>query len=118
MKKTTIGHKAGISVTLLGILALVLIVFTPKHDVSADEIKHISCAADMLLMKEDPAGHYVLDESIDMAELNEDWIPFAFSGTFDGRGYTIFNLSVKAVGEDHHDTYDGNYKVYDTTSWN
>lgn len=37
-----------------------------------------------------------------------------FSGTFDGNGHSILNLSVKTVSKHTMMTYDGNRKEYET----
>ena len=43
-----------------------------------------------------------------------DWQPIAFSGTLDGGGHTIYNLTVTSLGADRAETVDGNDKTYDT----
>ena len=63
-------------------------------------------------MAEDPFGAYVLAADIDMS--GEAWTPFSFHGSLDGGGYAILNLTIREIGAAVEDTYDGNYKVYDT----
>ncbi len=53
------------------------------------------------VMKEHPDGYYALDNDIDMAG-----VPYSnsfegdFTGTFDGQGYTIYNLCTKTSADD------------------
>ena len=52
-------------------------------------------------MKEQPTGRYILTNDIDMkgvAYSNNATVPFA--GTFDGQGYSIFNMCSKTSAED------------------
>lgn len=67
---------------------------------------------DLLQVAEDPAGRYRLMDHIDME--GRSWEPVDFSGFFDGNGYALLNLEVNGVSAGVEDTYDGNYKVYDT----
>ncbi len=68
---------------------------------------------DLLQVAEDPAGSYILMDNIDMEGLA--WTPVDFSGVFEGNGFSLLNLSVNSIGAGTADTYDGNYKVYDTS---
>ncbi len=86
-------------------------------NVSAEDLIPINDAFDLLSIKEDPDGNFILEKDIDMNVLKtagKEWVPFPFSGKLDGNGHTILNLSIKSLGEETHDTYDGNFKVYDT----
>ncbi len=67
---------------------------------------------DMLLLAQDPAGSYELVCDIDMG--GEDWTPLPFSGTLNGNGHTLYNLTVRAPGADTVTTFDGNRKEYET----
>lgn len=67
---------------------------------------------DLLQVAENPAGSYRLMDNIDMA--GHPWEPVDFSGSFDGNGYALLNLEVNGTSAGVEDTYDGNYKVYDT----
>ena len=65
----------------------------------------ISTAEDLqafpAVMKEQPTGRYILTNDIDMkgvAYSNNATVPFA--GTFDGQGYSIFNMCSKTSAED------------------
>lgn len=68
---------------------------------------------DLLQIAEDPGGSYILMDHIDMEGLA--WEPVDFSGSFDGNGFSLLNLAVEEVGAGTAETYDGNYKVYDTS---
>lgn len=49
---------------------------------------------------------------IDMAGF--DWTPLPYSGTMNGNGHALLNLTVSKAGTDTAVTYDGNMKEYDT----
>ena len=70
----------------------------------------ISSPEDLLKMSQDPSDDYILTSDIDMS--GYEWIPFTFSGVFDGNGHTISNLQIDSSGTGVRDTYDGNMKVY------
>lgn len=78
------------------------------QDLGPLEIRSVE---DLLAVAEDPEGSYVLAEDLDME--GQEWIPFAFSGTLDGGGHSILNLSLTKPGEDFATAYDGNQKEYD-----
>ena len=59
-----------------------------------------------------PGGAYRLMNDLDMSGV--EWVPIAFSGTFDGGGHTIYNLTVTQPGPDRRSAFDGNKKEYDT----
>ncbi len=94
------------------VLLLLMVVFLPVSVSNAEEFKEIRTPEELMGMADDPSGNYKLMSDIDMSE--NEWVPFSFSGTFDGNGYSILNLSVKSTGSATKDTYDGNFKVYDT----
>lgn len=54
----------------------------------------------LLLMRDYADAHFALANNINLDNIN--WKPFAFSGTFDGKGYTISNLYIK-----RNDDYQG-----------
>ncbi len=76
------------------------------------EAVEISDADGLRAMADDPSGSYVLTANIDMT--GEEWTPVAFSGTLDGAGYTVYNVSISSVGAERETTVDGNHKEYDT----
>lgn len=66
-------------------------------DTKLPDITYISTAEQMKLIEKKPSGTYRLAKNIDMATYasGEGWTPVSnFTGTFDGRGYTITNLTV------------------------
>lgn len=64
-------------------------------------------------MAEAPDGSYILMEDLDMTGF--EWKPVDFSGTFDGNGHAILNLTLSQPGGVTADTYDGNLKVYESS---
>lgn len=60
-------------------------------------------------------GYYVLMADIDMSKAGADgWKPWNFNGTFDGNGYTLYNMNISTTTDITAKTYDGNLKEYDT----
>lgn len=96
---------------LLPLLLCLLLLF-PLIPCSADGVKEIRDASGLLAIADDPDGNYALAADIDLS--GTEWTPFAFSGTLDGRGHTIYNLTVSRCGQESRLTHDGNLKPYDT----
>ncbi len=94
------------------LLAAVLLMLAPVPVARAAAPVEIYTYEDLLQVAENPAGSYKLMDNIDMEGLL--WQPVDFSGVFDGNGYTLLNLEVNSAGAGTADTYDGNYKVYET----
>ena len=90
--------------------AVLLLALCPAA--AADAPCEISSAEELSLLRETPDGDFVLTADIDMTGV--DWQPIAFSGTLDGGGHTIYNLTVSSLGADRAETVDGNDKTYDT----
>lgn len=72
----------------------------------------ISDREGLLRISDNPGGDYVLTADIDLG--GEPWTPIPFSGTLDGAGHTVGNLTVTQPGADTATTYDGNRKQYET----
>lgn len=70
----------------------------------------ISTPEELAAMANDPSGSYVLTEDLDMEGIT--WNCFDFSGTLDGNGHSILNLSVTQPGENTETALDGNQKEY------
>jgi hypothetical protein len=86
----------------------------PLHDVDHPvDTTPIYTAEDLLAMADNPSATYELMNDIDMKGVK--WKPFSFSGTLNGNGYAILNLTITEAGEGMMQTIDGNRKVYDTT---
>ncbi|GEM_PF-2295074 len=105
---------AGVLIAALGLLVFSAFIF---FDLGG-KIKHmnytkISSAEDLYKLKDDPDGKFLLTKDIDMQD--KKWTPVTFTGTFDGNGHEIRNLSVTTVGSAKRDTYDGNLKAYSTS---
>ncbi|MBR6210279.1 MAG: hypothetical protein IKQ81_03925 [Clostridiales bacterium] len=73
----------------------------------------ISSAEELVSIRDNPSGKYVLTDDIDMYGI--EWEPFSFSGILDGDGHSVKNLKVIAEGSSTRNTYDGNMKVYETS---
>ena len=99
---------------MLLILTAVLLAVVPVFSSSSAEeiVTLITCAEDLLLLSRDPAGSYALENDIDLA--GTDWKPVRFSGTLDGNGYAIRNLSVSSFDSETAKTMDGNGYKYNT----
>ena len=65
---------------------------------------------DLAAMANAPSGSYMLMEDLDMEGIS--WNCFDFSGTLDGNGHSILNLSVTQSGENTETALDGNQKEY------
>ncbi len=86
----------------------------PLHDVNHPvDATPVSTAEDLLAMADNPSGCYELMNDIDMKGVN--WKPFTFSGSLNGNGYSVLNLTVTEAGDGRMQTIDGNRKVYDTS---
>ena len=80
----------------------------PVH--AAGSAVKISSAEDLLKMKDDPSGSYVLTANIDMKGVA--WEPFEFTGTLDGNDYCIINVSVSENPSTVKTVYDANLVDY------
>ena len=74
------------------------------------ETTEIYTPQDLAAMAGDPSGSYRLMEDLDMEGFS--WNCFDFSGTLDGNGHSILNLSVTQPGENTETALDGNQKEY------
>lgn len=72
----------------------------------------ITSYEDLLKIKDNPSGDYILMNDLDLSGKN--WIPLTFTGTFDGNGHSILNVTIKETGSAIRTSYDGNMKTYDT----
>ncbi len=94
-------------------LALVLALLGIPLPVQAEESPiPIATAQELAAIAQDPAGSYVLTADIDMTGVV--WKPLDFTGTLDGAGHSILNLTVSEFGDTTAKSFDGNYNVYDT----
>lgn len=72
----------------------------------------ITDAEGLRAISANPGGSYALGANINMEGV--EWKPFAFSGQLDGRGYSIYNLTLTVAGDERFTAVDGNLKQYDT----
>ncbi len=98
--------------TLLVFLSALLLLSSVPLSLADGEPTPIASRADFALLAEDPTGRFILTDDLDMG--GEPWTPIPFSGTLDGGGHTLYNLTVNAPGAETVTTYDGNRKEYDT----
>ena len=77
----------------------------------ADGVREIADAAALRAIALDPAGSYRLTADIDLG--GADWTPLPFTGTLDGAGHTIYNLTIRAPGAEVEECRDGNNKPYE-----
>ncbi len=104
----SMGHSVRKTLILL-VLAAAMI---PAARAAEGEFIEIGAYEQLLQIAADPGGSYRLVDDIDMA--GRAWEPVEFSGVLDGGGHALLNLEVNGVGAGLEDTYDGNYKVYNT----
>ena len=105
----------------VGVLWVLLAVFvfvfpayaTEETEVSEQAPVQIYTAEDLQAMAEDPAGSYILMNDIDMTGIA--WKSLDFSGSFDGNGHAILNLTLSEPGDETPNSYDGNSKAYETS---
>lgn len=91
------------------VVLLLSFVFCPHA--FADETTEIRTPEELADMVRNPSGSYILMEDLDMA--GRDWEPFDFSGTLDGNGHAILNLTVTRPGTSTAPVLDGNQISYD-----
>ena len=97
---------------LTAIALAMLLLFAVVPPVQAEEAIPICTVEDLLAISKDPSGSYILMADLDMTGI--PWEGLDFSGTFDGNGHAILNLSVTHPGKETATSYDGNLKAYDT----
>ena len=67
---------------------------------------------DLKNIAKDPSGSYVLMADLDMTGIA--WKALDFSGTLDGNGHAILNLTLTEIGDEKPNSCDGNRKLYET----
>lgn len=97
---------------LLTIVTAAVLLFSLGLSVRAEELPvEIRTPEQLQAMGEDPSGSYVLMEDLDMT--GWDWTPVDFSGTFDGNGHAILNLTLTKPSQTTAKCYDGNTVSYE-----
>ena len=94
------------------VLCLIAVMVMACATALGEGVIHISDADGLQRMAEDPHGHYVLDQDIDLAGVA--WKPIRFYGTLDGNGHSIRNLHVTSFDPVTGRTMDGNGYKYHT----
>lgn len=94
------------------LICLLLLAFLLVIPVSAEGVTEIHTPEDLAAMAENPAGEYILMSDLDMEGV--EWNCFDFSGTLDGNGHSILNLTITEPGSTTDTTLDGNQIEYET----
>ena len=97
-------------------IVLVILLIGISFPVKAETDNRVGVATreELERIADDPNGVYYLTADIDLGE--EPWTPIPFSGTLDGKGHTIGNLTVNTPNEETRETYDA-YTYYHETSF-
>lgn len=72
----------------------------------------IHTTEELLKIAEAPEGNYILMNDLDMTGIT--WPSPDFTGTFDGNGHAILNLTLSQPGPSSPESYDGNLISYET----
>lgn len=105
--------KKWLSIFLVLIFAVTPVFAEETGETEVEEVTYteIYTVDDLLRLPEDPEGSYRLMEDLDLTDVS--WPSPAFSGTFDGNGHSLLNLSITETGEDREEVLDGNQKKYE-----
>jgi len=91
------GNKVRVAVGVVVLLAVV----GGAYLAFADRTVEISNAEELQQVRENPSGNYVLVDDIDLSHI-DNFEPIGdFTGTFDGNGHTISNLTIDRPDENH-----------------
>ena len=96
---------------LLLVLAMLLPLALPAAAQEGEAIP-IHTAEELLAVKDNPGADYILMADLDMKGIT--WNSPDFSGTFDGNGHSILNLTISQPGMEKNKSWDGNKNGYDT----
>lgn len=101
-------------IALLLVLALVGVPVAGATEIeTADsETVQIHTIEELQAIAENPSGSYILMEDLDMTGV--EWMPLDYSGSFDGNGHALLNLTLTQPGAQKPKSYDGNRKDYET----
>lgn len=95
----------------LALLMCLLLLFPCVTTAESGPIE-IGTVDELLAIINDPEGSYILTDDLDLTGV--DWVPFAFSGTLDGAGHAILNLTVTEADAEKGETVDGLHRAYET----
>ena len=96
----------------IGLMLALLLALSVQAGATEATPTEIHTPQDLAAIAVDPAGSYILMEDLDMA--GEQWPAVDFSGSFDGNGHAILNLTLTEFGTQKPESYDGNRKAYET----
>ena len=96
---------------LICLLLPLLFLCLPVKAMAQEQAAEIYTVEDLLAVADDPTGSYVLMADLDLAGI--DWPCPDFSGSFDGNGHAIINLTLNKPGASAAKAYDGNRKEYE-----
>ena len=97
-------------------LLIILVCLAAVITVHADETQEpipIYTLEDLLAVAQNADGDYILMEDLDLSEV--PWEGFDFSGSFDGNGHSLLNVSFFQPSGETAISYDGNLKTYETS---
>lgn len=96
---------------ILALLLLLTAIPTAYAEDTAEPVQ-IHSVEELLAIRDDPQGSYILMEDLDLADIQ--WPCIDFGGSFDGNGHALLNLELSQPGLETAVAYDGNLKTYDT----
>lgn len=91
---------------------LLLLAVTVPMAAAEETIIEIHSAEDLAAIADHPTGSYVLMQDLDMSGIL--WKSIDFSGSFDGNGHSILNLTLAEPGEKTPESCDGNKIMYES----
>lgn len=100
-------------IALLLVLSMTALpVAATQTETEAPEPTQIHSVEELQAVAENPAGSYILMEDLDMTGV--EWMPLDFTGSFDGNGHALLNLTLTKPGAQKPSSWDGNRKDYET----
>ena len=97
--------------TMILVLLLLLASFSP---VAAEEAPiPIYTVEQLQSIASNPTGSYILMQDLDMAGI--PWKGPDFTGSFDGNGHALLNVTLAEVGDTKLSAFDGNAKEYEAS---
>ena len=93
-------------------LVLLFAMMPPVYAEEESSAVEIYTVEDLQSIQNDPSGHYVLMNDLDLTGV--EWFSPDFCGTFDGNGHAILNLYLSRPGPSKPESFDGNLLSYET----
>ena len=105
--------KKWLSILFVLIFAVIPVFAEEAEETEREEVAYteIYTVEDLLRISDHPEGNFRLMADLDLTDVS--WPSPAFSGTFDGNGHSLLNLTITEPGEDRGEVLDGNQKKYD-----